>query len=157
MYKPSSTGAHVHSGIRSMSYDLRAPKTADEWRTYHAIRRVVLWEAREIFGEYDERHPDEFKPNHFPKILYLDGEPIGVIRIDVAGDTAWFRRVAIMQKHQRAGHGRALMQCSERFALEHGVQRIESSVDRDAISFYRKMGYFSRDVDETSMYKILSR
>jgi len=138
-----------------MSYELRTPCTANDWSAYHTIRRVVLWEARGIYGEYDERHPDDTKSNHFPKVLYLDGEPIGVIRIDLVEASAWFRRVAIAEKHQRAGHGRELMRFSERFALDRGVQRIESSVDRGAIAFYRKMGYVSRDHDETSMFKIL--
>lgn len=138
-----------------MPYELKTPCTDVDWNAYHAIRRVVLWESRGIFDEYDEHHPDEIKPNHHPKLLYFDGEPIGVIRIDLVEATAWFRRVAIAEKHQRAGHGRELIRCSERFAMDHGVQRIESSVDRDAVLFYRKLGYVSRGQEETSMFKIL--
>lgn len=138
-----------------MSYELRSPVTSGEWAAYHTIRRAVLWEARGHFGEYDECHPDESKPNHFPKILYLDREPIGVIRIDLVEGTAWFRRVAIAEQHQRTGHGRELIRRAERFALEHGARHIESLVDRGAIGFYQKLGYKSRNHDDTSMYKAL--
>jgi GNAT superfamily N-acetyltransferase len=115
----------------------------------------VLWEARGRIGEYDRDHPDETRSNHFPKVLYLDGVPIGVIRIDFVDGSAWFRRVAIAERYQRNGHGRELIRRSEQFALDCGVRRIESSVDGDAIGFYRKLGYQSRDYDETSMYKAL--
>ena len=37
---------------------LRAPVSDEEWRTYHAIRRLVLFESRGLFGVYDENHPD---------------------------------------------------------------------------------------------------
>jgi len=138
-----------------MAYELKPPSTADEWSAYHQIRGVVLWEERGIFGEYDEHHPDEYKPNHFPQLLLLDGKPIGVIRIDLIEGVAWFRRVAITAKQQRWGRGRELLRRSESFARDRGALRVESSVDGDAIFFYRKMDYESRPHDEKSMYKTL--
>ena len=138
-----------------MAYELRSPESDSEWRAYHDIRRTVLWESRGRLGVYDESHPDEYKPNHFPKLLCLNDLPIGVIRIDILDETAWFRRVAIIEDLQREGHGRVLIHESEKFARKRGAKRIESSVDRDAIGFYRKLGFESNEGDETAMYKPL--
>ncbi len=139
-----------------MAYELRSPETESEWRAYHDIRRTVLWEARGLIGVYDENRPDEHMPNHFPKLLFLDDLPIGVLRIDVLEETAWFRRVAIIEGFQKRGHGRVLLDEAEKFAREHGAQRIESSVDQDAIGFYKKMGFKSHTNAETAMFKSLN-
>lgn len=138
-----------------MAYEFRSPLSETDWRAYHDIRRIVLWEARGAYGVYDEDHPDEHKPNHLPKLLFLDGMPIGVSRIDVQGETAWFRRVAIAEPHQRSGHGRALLGIAEDFARSRGAERIESSINEDAIPFYRRCGYSSHEQSETAMFKQL--
>jgi GNAT superfamily N-acetyltransferase len=139
-----------------MAYMFRSPESKSEWTAYHDIRRTVLWEARGIFDVYDDDHPDEFKPNHFPKLLIHDDVPIGVIRIDIYGATAWFRRVAIIEARQRNGHGRSLLDFAEDFAREYGAQRVESSVDEDAVPFYRRCGYASPEGQpETAMFKRL--
>lgn len=141
-----------------MAYEFASPVTEAQWRDYHDIRRTVLWEARGRFGEYDDSHPDDYRSNHFPKLLLHDGVAIGVIRIDLQGKTAWFRRVAIAELHQRNGHGRALLSLAEGFAEQNGANRIESSVDEDAIPFYRRCGYVSHaGQPESAMYKLLSR
>lgn len=139
-----------------MAYELRSPESESQWQAYHDIRRTVLWEARGNFGVYDDNHPDEYKPSHFPKLLFHDGVPIGVIRIDVHGETAWFRRIAINEALQRNGHGRVLLGLAEEFARKTGAKRVESSVDEDAIPFYLRCGYCSHEAQpKTAMYKLL--
>ena len=139
-----------------MAHEFRSPELDSEWRAYHDIRRAVLWEARGLFGVYDDNHPDEYKPNHFPKLLFDDGVPIGVIRVDVHGETAWFRRVAISEALQRNGHGRVLLGLAEEFARKTGAKHVESSVDEDAVPFYRRCGYSSHEGQpEKAMYKVL--
>ncbi|MGE0623251.1 MAG: GNAT family N-acetyltransferase [Pseudomonadales bacterium] len=139
-----------------MSYEFRSPRTDEDWRAYHDIRRAELWEARGQFGVYDDQHPDEAKPNHHPKLLYVDGVPIGVVRIDIEGEIAWFRRVAIVEAYQRKGHGRAMLTLAESFARAAGAKRVESSIDLDAISFYRNCGYRAHEGQpETAVYKLL--
>jgi GNAT superfamily N-acetyltransferase len=115
----------------------------------------VLWEARGRFGVYDDTHPDEYKDGHFPKLLFVEGNPIGVIRIDIAKPVAWFRRVAIRESLQRQGHGSELMRLAERFATRHGVTRIQSDVDQDAIPFYERFGFRLVGRDGTIMFKDL--
>lgn len=124
-----------------MGYDLVSPTSHAQWNAYHDIRRIVLFERRGRINVYNSQHPDELKANHFPKLLCLDGTPIGVIRIDVEGETAWFRRVAIAEAHQRRGHGRVLLGLAEAFSHERGAVRALASVAADAVGFYRRSGY----------------
>ena len=135
----------VRAGGRQLGgsdgYDLVSPTSPAHWATYHDIRRIVLFERRGWIGVYNSQHPDELKSNHFPKLLCLDGTPIGVIRIDVEGETAWFRRVAITEAYQRRGHGRVLLGLAEAFSRERGVVRVLASVAAGAVGFYRCSGY----------------
>jgi len=121
-------------------YVLVSPVEAPAWRVYHDIRRRVLFEARGIPG-YDEHRPDEQAAGHYPKLLLYRGDPVGVVRIDVAGTEAILRRVAIRADVQRRGHGRALVILAARFARDHGCGRLASHVAPDAVEFYRKCGF----------------
>jgi GNAT superfamily N-acetyltransferase len=120
-------------------YLLRRPATAAEWRTYHDIRRSVLFDKR---GEaYDENHPDEFKTNNHPLILWRRAEALGVIRIDIEETTAIFRRVAIRGECQRQGHGRLMLALSEAFARDRHCNEIRSFVNPEAVGFYERAGF----------------
>ena len=74
-------------------------------------------------------------------LLVFDSHYVGVVRIDLVGDNAYLRRVAIDEPWQRRGHGRALVTLAESFAIGHGARRMESSVAADAVGFYKKCGY----------------
>jgi GNAT superfamily N-acetyltransferase len=124
-----------------MEYDLRAPTTDAEWAAYHEIRQRVLFELRGRAAAYDPAHPDEFRPGHYPLVLYSEDRPLAVIRIDVDGETATFRRVAVREDAQRRGHGRHLLAEAERFARDRGCRRVLSHVDAGAIAFYEKCGF----------------
>lgn len=124
-----------------MGYTFLSPTDETLWASYHDIRRTVLFERRGHFGIYDPDHSDEYEENHFPKLLLLEDRPIGVIRIDIDGDVARFRRVAIAETCQRRGHGRVLLMHAEAFAIERGAIRAEASVAADAVGFYRSTGF----------------
>ena len=123
------------------SYSLRTPANDEEWRTYHAIRRKVLFENRGIFGVYSETHPDDFAQGNYPMVLMHGIEPIGVIRIDVDGETAIFRRVAIREDQQRNGHGKVMLSLSQDFALAKGCKLLRSYVNPEAVGFYERCGF----------------
>jgi GNAT superfamily N-acetyltransferase len=125
---------------------LITPTNDAEWRAYHDIRRRVLFEARGQFGVYQEDRPDERALGNHPKLLLYRGEPVGVVRIDVAGTTAICRRVAIRSDVQRLGHGRVLLSLVEQFARDVGCRRLASYVAPDAVEFYERCG-FSVDRD----------
>ena len=82
------------------TYELRTPTIEDDWRAYHSIRRKVLFENRGQFGVYDQNHPDEHSDGNHPLLLIHNGEPIGVIRVDIRGTLAILRRVAIREDLQ---------------------------------------------------------
>jgi GNAT superfamily N-acetyltransferase len=142
-------------------YELRTLSSKEEWQAYHAIRRKVLFENRGQFGVYDENHPDEHSKGNYPLLLLLDGEAIGVIRVDINDNQAIFRRVAIREDVQHAGHGRVLLTLAESFAQEKGCLQIRSDVAPDAVGFYEQCGYMfvpsvSRTGTSISMYKDLA-
>ena len=124
-------------------YELVSPSDAGTWQVYHAIRREVLFEARGLFGVYDENRPDERAPGNHSKLLLVRGAPVGVIRIDITGNDAIFRRVAIRPDVQRRGHGRAMLSLAEAFAAAQGCRRVLSHVAPDAVAFYEKCGFSS--------------
>ena len=135
---------------------LISPSNDDEWASYHRIRRTILFEKRGLVGVYDPNRPDDRAPGNFAKLLVCDAHHVGVVRIDLAGDLAYLRRVAIDEPWQRQGLGRELIRLSESFAAEHGARRIESSVATDAVGFYDKCGYRLLPGSTTNMWKDLS-
>lgn len=140
---------------------LVSPTTEELWAAYHDIRRTILFEARGRFGVYDANHSDELKPNYFPKLLLLDGGPIGTVRIDVHGEVAHFRLVAITEAHQRRGYGSILLVLAEAFARDRGVVTVKVASAPDAVGFYHQSGYAeSSEVDQEDalgMIKSLSK
>ena len=120
---------------------LISPDSPETWDAYHRIRRTVLFERRGLFGQYDPNRPDELRAGNYPKLLVVDSTYIGVVRIDVSGELARLRRVAIDESWQRKGYGRILIELAEAFARELGARRVESAVAPDAVEFYRKCGY----------------
>ncbi len=122
-------------------YALRAPANDDEWKAFHAIRRKVLFENRGKSETYNENHPDDSNPLNHPLILLYRDTVIGVIRIDVSAQVAWFRRVAIREDLQQLGHGRALLQLAEDFAKAQGCSEVRSNAAVEAVGFYERCGY----------------
>ena len=121
--------------------ELRLVERAEDWEAYHAIRKRILWDARGQGGAYDPLHPDERAPGHFPFLLVLGSLPVGTVRVDLDPPTAWFRRVAVDERHQRRGYGRKMLELAAAFARGRGCRRVRSSVAATAVEFYRKLGF----------------
>lgn len=121
--------------------------TADDWESFHAIRRAVLWEARGR-SDYDAAHPDDSLPDHYPLLLYADGIPAAAVRVDLLpdGGTAAMRRLAVSVGLQRNGLGSALLGYAESLAASKGCGRSIARVARDALGFWQRNGY---DVDSS--------
>ena len=129
------------NGVDAEHCALIVPQSAADWAAYHDIRRRILFENRGEHGVYDPNRPDERAPGHFPKLLVCASAYVGVVRVDLAGGTAYLRRVAIDEPYQRRGLGRTLLALAEGFARAQSATRVESSVARDAVPFYLKCGY----------------
>jgi GNAT superfamily N-acetyltransferase len=142
--------------------ELIPPQSAADWGAYHDIRRRILFENRGEHGVYDPNRPDERAPGHFPRLLVRAFAYVGVVRVDIAGGTAYLRRVAIDEPYQRQGLGRTLLALAEELARAQSATRVESSVAPDAMPFYLKCGYRlvvpnEADVAHPQMYKDLAR
>ena len=120
---------------------LRAPADDLEWTAYHAIRRRVLFEMRGLGPTYDPNHSDEHAAGHHPLVFWDGTAAVGVIRVDVAGELAVFRRVAVREDVQGRGYGRRLLGAAEQFARAYGCVRVESHVDPEAVGFYERCGF----------------
>jgi GNAT superfamily N-acetyltransferase len=135
--------------MNEFQHELRTPRSEEEWRAFHAIRRKVLFENRGKSEAYDEDHPDDRKGGNHPLLLLYRGEIIGVLRIDVAGNVAMLRRVAIRDDLQRLGHGRVLLRLAEAFAASQGCDEMRSNAAVEAVGFYERCGY-TRDLSVQS-------
>lgn len=124
-----------------MRHELRLVQEPADWESWHAIRERVLWEARGEFGVYDRDHPSLRSPSHLPFLLVYRGEPIGAIAVEIEGEDAWLRRVAISEPYQRRGHGRIMLELAMNEARLRGCTRARSNVAADAVGFYEKLSF----------------
>jgi len=129
-------------------HELRAPQTAEDWRSFHDIRRKVLFEKRGK-EDYIENHPDDSKVGNHPFVLVYEAEVIGVVRVDVNGSAAWLRRIAIREDLQRQGHGRTLLQLAENFAMMENCSEVRTNAAVESVGFYERCGYV-RDLSKLS-------
>ena len=129
---------------------LIAPSDELQWAAYHDIRRRVLFEGRGLHGTYDANHPDDRKSGNHPLVLMTGKAFIGVVRVDLSGELAQLRKVAIDEVWQRQGFGRQLLALAEQFAAARGAKRVESAVAPDAVRFYEKCGYRSAETPDGS-------
>lgn len=122
-------------------HKLRAPRDSEDWLEFHRIRRKVLFENRGKRDIYREDHPDDFKADNHPLVLFYRGAVIGVLRVDVCENVARLRRVAIREDLQRQGHGRILLRLAESFAKSEGCNEVQTNAAMDAVGFYERCGY----------------
>lgn len=88
---------------------------------------------------------------------------VGVLVLKILTDkTLKMRQVAIDDAFQNKGYGRALVNYSENYAINHGFNRLELHARIEAVPFYKKLGYISEGdifrevgIDHLFMYKDL--
>jgi len=135
------TGHRMSKGFT----ELVTPDSDQDWDNYHLVREQLLFINRGRIGIYQRDHPDEFLEGNHPKIYKLDGQIIGVLRVDITNQEAGIRLVAITEKFQRCGYGTMMMRAVEQFALSHLDTSRELcfslNAAKDAIGFYEKLGY----------------
>jgi len=129
--------------MAEQTYLLVPVVTGEQWTAYHAIRRKVLFEDRELFGVYDPNHADDRKAGNHPVILTCNGVPVGAMRIDLVPEGAFviMRTVAVSTEKQRQGHGRIMLSLAEGYALQNGCTAAVVFSANDAVGFYAKYGY----------------
>lgn len=141
-----------------MTLELRAVQSDDEWAAMHDIRRRVLFapgrHATEI--AYDDNHPDDRAPENVPHILMLDEQAIGTARLDLKGDYAVVRLVAISPEHQRNGFGEIMDRMLTEKCWELGVKQMRVNAAPDAVGFYEKTGWHKESWDPEELVGIAS-
>jgi GNAT superfamily N-acetyltransferase len=128
-------------------YSLTRVNTHEDWQSYHRIRAAVLFAD----GEYNPDHPDERKEGNVPLLLKHHGQAMGPVRMDKQGVNAGIMRmVAIDTPFQKQGHGRVLHTLFVKRAKEANFIRLFVNAQREAIGFYRRLGWqdFIWDAEE---------
>jgi GNAT superfamily N-acetyltransferase len=125
-----------------MSSELRKVQSPEDWNALHQIRREVLFtRGRHPATTYDDQHPDDRAEGNTPYVLVVDGTPLGVVRLDVRGNVASVRLVAIAVAHQRRGYGRLLDDLIEGEAKGRGVTLLRVNSAPNAVGYYQRMGW----------------
>jgi GNAT superfamily N-acetyltransferase len=124
-----------------MQYEMRPVRSPEDWQHLHNIRRAVLFTPWRHSVDYDENHPDDRAEGNLPFLFLLDGSPIGVVRLDLRGDTAVVRLVAIIADEQGKGHGRVLGAMVETEAQRRGVKTLHVNAAPEAFGYYEKTGW----------------
>jgi GNAT superfamily N-acetyltransferase len=117
--------------------------TGDDWSAFHEIQRTVLF--NQVASEYRAEFHDRYfhrAAERFQLLLKWNGNPTGVTTLDIFPDgTAATRGVAIAEAMQSQGHGRALGELMQQFAIAHGAEVLCVNSGRDAVGFYRSIGF----------------
>ena len=141
-----------------MTLELRAVQSDDEWAAMHDIRRHVLFAPGRHNAEiaYDDNHPDDRIPENVPHVLMLDEQAIGTARLDLKGDYAVVRLVAISPEYQRNGFGEIMDKMLTEKCWELGVKQMRVNAAPDAVGFYEKTGWHKESWDPEELVGIAS-
>src|SRR5260370_20904470 len=102
-------------------HSLRPTEYGDDWIAYHAIRRESIFALYYTEAAYDEKHPDESRPENLPHVLVCGDAVVGTVRIDLIDRMrAGFRLIGIRAGLQRQGHGTILLRLAEQLVLRRG-------------------------------------
>jgi N-acetylglutamate synthase-like GNAT family acetyltransferase len=137
-------------------YELKKLVTDEDWKNYHAIRRVALFEEKGRYGVYQEDHPDEHKPENFPCLLLASKQAVGTVRIDLWDENnAVVRLIAVPKEERNKGHGRNILAMVEKFVKEHGCKRLLLNAAPEAVNFYERAGFKAEIWDEAELKQMI--
>ncbi len=123
-------------------YQLKPVVSAADWRTFHRLRRVALFEARGRFGHYRDDHPDDRMVDNQPLLLIHAGVAVGSLRLDRLDRRRFvLRTVVVDAARQRRGHGGRLLALAEGHAVQQGARQLLVNAAPDAVGFYDCAGF----------------
>ncbi|WP_342566901.1 GNAT family N-acetyltransferase [Psychrobacillus sp. FSL K6-4046] len=114
-------------------------ETEKEYEDAIHIRRKVFVEEQDVplhleLDEYD------MKSTHF--VAYDGDTPFGAGRIRIAEPhVGKVERVCILPKYRGKHLGNLMMDCMEKYALDHQFKKLKLNAQSQALPFYEKRGY----------------
>jgi N-acetylglutamate synthase-like GNAT family acetyltransferase len=134
-----------------MPHELRPVRSSEDRRHLHHIRRTILFASERHSVSCDENHPENRAEENLPLLLLLDARPIGVVRLDLRGETAVVRLVAVAEREQGKGHGKTLNALVEAEARRRGVKTLRVNAAPEALGYYEKMGWRRASWDKSEL------
>lgn len=102
------------------------------WR----IRQLAMYPEKEIT---DMELAEDWDGMHFG--LYYQHELTGVVSLFIKGNTAQFRKMAVLPPDQGKGFGLQLLQYVVDYCKEQGIKTIWCNARVSAINFYKKLNF----------------
>ena len=114
---------------------------------------VSLWEQCGLTRPWNDPINDIYRKLKVQPHMFLvgtiDGEIVGSIMAGYDGHRGWINYLAVAPQRRHCGYGRLLMQAAEELLREIGCPKINVQIrtdNKDAIEFYRRLGYGLDDV-----------
>ena len=88
-------------------------------------------------------------------IALYDGIPVGVVRLDVTGETAYLSRFAVKEECRNMGIGKSIIGMVDRIMKKGGVKRLSLHTGSKAaplIRFYYGRGFYIESTDTSKGY-----
>ncbi len=123
--------------------EVRSPKNEKEWEEYYLLRYELL---RKPLGQPrgSEKNKGDATGKHFA--LFLDNQLIGVSRLDtIDSSISQIRFFAVSKQHQGKGFGKQLLTGVEEWAMKNGYSKIILQARENAVKFYERNGYQSKE------------
>lgn len=123
-----------------MSYQIQQPSIADQFKRYYHLRWKIL---RKPWGQAEGTEKDNIEDQCFHIMAVTpDNKVIGVARLQFnSNSVAQIRYMAVDNKHERTGVGRALVKTLEKHARESTHTTIILDARENAVKFYQALGY----------------
>lgn len=123
-----------------MHYQIRQPKTEEEFKHYYQLRWTLL---RAPWNQPQGSEADEWEEQCFHLMaVTAENETTGVARLQFNSATeAQIRYMAVSKTHERKGIGRELISTMEEHARNSGIKLIVLDARENAVEFYKKLGY----------------
>lgn len=104
------------------------------WR----IRQLAMYPEKEIV---DMELKEDWDGIHFG--LYYQHELTGVVSLFVNGETAQFRKMAVLPSHQGKGFGKQLLVYLINDCKLQKIKTLWCNARASAIGFYQKIGFYT--------------
>ena len=123
-----------------MSFVITQPRTEEEFKKYYHLRWKIL---RAPWGQPEGSEVDDIESQCFHVMATTpDKSVIGVARLQFNSKSeGQIRYMAVDDKHEGTGIGRALVNAIEKHARDTGHTKITLDARENAVGFYQALNY----------------